>query len=80
MFTTFVLALIVATIVVFNWRLFVLVAAALILALMVTATYAVTTFVSDREAHAVVAPAQPGLPDLSGEAIAKAEPPAESPG
>jgi hypothetical protein len=74
MSTTFVITLIAATIVVFNWRLFVLAAAALVLALMVTAICAVTTFISDREGHAVVAPAQPGPPDLSGEAIPKAEP------
>jgi hypothetical protein len=82
MSTTFVISLIVAAIVVVNWRLFVLAAATLALALMVTATSAVSTAISGQQANAVVAPAQPGVapaqsgqPDLSGEAISKAEPP-----
>jgi len=74
MSTTFFITLIVAAIVVANWRLLALAAATLVLALLVTGIGAISTAVASLEPPATVAPAQPGPPDLSGEAIPKAEP------
>ena len=75
MSTSFFITLIVAAIVVFNWRLLALAAATLVLAALVSGIGAVSAAITDREAPAVVAPAQPGPPDLSGEAIFKPEQP-----
>jgi hypothetical protein len=75
MSTSFFITLIVAAIVVFNWRLLALAAATLVLAALVSGIGAVSAAITDREPPAVVAPAQPDPPDLSGEAIPKAEQP-----
>ena len=75
MSTTFFVTLIIAAIVVANWRLLALATATLVLALLVTGIGAISTAISGREPPAAVAPAQPGPPDLGGEAIPRAGPP-----
>jgi hypothetical protein len=75
MSTSFFITLIVAAIVVAHWRLLALAAATLVLAALVTGIGAVSAVITDREAPTVIAPAQSGPPDLSGEAIPKAAQP-----